>query len=99
MKVTGAPPSSISTQTVVPDAGRSGTGAGDTRVVSLHSDAARHGVDEAGLRSEMRSSPALADLREARRSGANELRNTMIRDFGADVVDHLFDDAPRPDRR
>jgi hypothetical protein len=98
MKVTGAPPSSISNQTV-PDTGRSGTGAGDTRVVSLHSDAARHGVDETGLRAEMRSSPALADLREARRSGANELRNTMIRDFGADVVAPLFDDPPRPDRR
>lgn len=96
MKVTGAPPLPISPQGIAPGSKGAGPDGASTTVQSIHLDAARHGVDEAQLLHEMRSSHVLSHMAESRQSSAAELRNTMIRAFGPDVVEHLFkQDVPK----
>lgn len=92
MKVTGAPPPPVSPQGIASGTGRTGADGGNTTVQSIHLDTARHGVDAAHFVQEMRSSPGLAQMRAGRQTGVTELRNSMIRSFGSDLVEPLFNE-------
>lgn len=92
MKVTGAPPPTISPLGSVTGSNGSSPVGEVATVNSLHLDTARHGVDPAQFVKQLRSSHDLAQMLSHRQTGATDLRNSMIRDFGADTVLPLFND-------